>query len=59
LTSNVSVEGDKQFIDLTAKGGYEPRNTVAKANMSTTLKVLTNDSYGCETAMVIPSLGWK
>lgn len=55
----MSVEGDKQFIDLTAKGGYEPRNTVAKANMSTTLKVLTNDSYGCETAMVIPSLGWK
>lgn len=59
LTSNVSVEWDKQFIDLTAKGGYEPRNTIAKANMSTTLKVLTNDSYGCETAMVIPSLGRK
>lgn len=57
--TNVSVVNGKQVIQIDAKGGYAPRNTVAKANMPTTLNVKTNGTFDCSSAISIPSLGYR
>lgn len=36
--------------------GYEPRIIKAKANVPTTLKLVTNNTYSCSRAFIIPSL---
>lgn len=54
--SNVKIENGVQIIDLTAKGGYEPRKTVAKAGVPTTLRVNTNGTFDCSSSITIPSL---
>lgn len=54
---NVSINAEgRQIIDLTAKGGYSPNRTVAKAGIPTTLKVHTKGTFDCSSALVIPSL---
>ena len=57
--TNVSVVDGKQVIEIDAKGGYAPRNTIAKANMPTTLNVKTNGTYDCYSGLSIPSLGYR
>ncbi len=57
--SNVSVVDGKQVIQIDAKGGYAPRNTVAKANMPTTLNVQTSGTFDCSSALVIPSIKYR
>lgn len=56
--SNVSVVDGKQYIDITAKGGYSPRNTFAQANVPTILKIDTNGTFDCSAAVKIPSLNY-
>ncbi len=54
---NVTINAEgRQIIDLTAKGGYKPNRTVAKAGVATTLKVHTKGTFDCSSALVIPSL---
>lgn len=53
----VSTSGDKQIIDLTAKGGYSPKFIEADANKETILRVSTNNTFDCSSAFTIPSLG--
>lgn len=57
--SNVSIVDSKQVIQIDAKGGYAPRNTVAKANIPTTLNLKTNGTFDCSSAVSIPSLGYR
>ena len=57
--SNVTYDGDKQIIALTAKGGFSPANTVAKAGMPTTIKITTNGTFDCSSSLVIPSLNYE
>jgi plastocyanin domain-containing protein len=56
-TDAVSISGDEQIIDLTAKGGYSPRIIEAKANTKTILRVSTNNTFDCSSALKIPELG--
>lgn len=58
-STNVSTEGDKQVIEIVAKGGYSPTATVAKANMPTILRVKTNGTYDCSTNLRIKSLSYS
>lgn len=53
----VSTSGDKQIIDLTAKGGYSPSVITAEANKETILRVSTNNTFDCSSAFTIPRLG--
>lgn len=55
-TQNVSAMGDKQVVDITARGGYSPRKTTAKAGIPTVLRVSTDGSYDCSVAIRIPKL---
>ena len=56
---NVSIVDGKQIITIDAKGGYFPRITQAKANMPTVLKLHTQGTFDCSSAITIPSLGYR
>ncbi len=57
--NNVSVVDGKQIVDITAKGGYAPRVSTAKANIPTTLRIETKGTFDCSSAITIPSLGYR
>jgi plastocyanin domain-containing protein len=57
ISSNVSTLNGTQVVQITAKGGYAPRVTTASANTPTTINVMTNGTYDCSIALVVPSLG--
>ena len=59
LSNNVSVVNGKQIITINAKGGYLPRVTTAKAGMPTVLKMDTQGTFDCSSALTIPSLGYR
>ncbi len=50
------IEGNKQILDLTAKNGYSPAIINAKADMAAVLKVKTNTTFDCSSALTIPKL---
>ena len=52
------VDG-KQVIEIKAKGGYTPREILAKADMPTVIKVKTQGTFDCSSALVIPSLNYR
>jgi plastocyanin domain-containing protein len=49
----------RQIVSIKAKGGYYPQVNTAKANTPTILKVTTNATFDCSSALVIPSLGYR
>ena len=57
--NNTSIVDGNQIIKINAKGGYRPRLTYAKAEMPTTLKVRTQGTFDCSSALVIPSLNYR
>lgn len=59
VEENVTVEDGRQIIEITAKGGYWPRNSVAKAGMPTTLRVETEGSFDCSSSLVIPDINYR
>ena len=56
--SAVTVDG-KQFIDITAKGGYSPRIVTAKAGVPTVLRVSTDGTFDCSASIVVPKLSYQ
>lgn len=54
--TTVTQEGDKQVVELTAKGGYNPGTVTADANKPTILRVKTNNTFDCSSSLNIPSL---
>jgi plastocyanin domain-containing protein len=54
--NNVSVVNGKQIIEINAKGGYQPRKSVAKAGMPTILRFNTSGTFDCSSSVRIPSL---
>jgi Cu+-exporting ATPase len=57
--NNVTVVDGKQIIEITAKGGYSPQMTTAKAGMPTVIKVTTKATFDCSSALTIPSLSYR
>lgn len=58
VTSNTSIADGKQLIEIGVKGGYQPRQTIAKAGVPTTIRFVTKGSFDCSTAVTIPSIGY-
>ncbi len=54
--NNVTIVDGKQIIELQAKGGYQPRKSIAKAGMPTTIRFKTNGTFDCSSSVRIPSL---
>ena len=57
--NNVTVENGKQIVSITAKGGYSPRLSKAKADMPTILKVETTGTFDCSSALNLPSINYR
>jgi plastocyanin domain-containing protein len=55
-TSNVTIENGRQIVSLNVRGGYNPRKSVAKANISTILRFSTNNTFDCSSSIRIPSM---
>lgn len=49
------VDG-KQIIKISAKGGYSPRQTQAKANIPSIIRIKTKGTFDCSSSLVIPAL---
>lgn len=56
---NVSERGGKQVISVTAKGGYAPRFSSARAGVPSVLRVETRGTFDCSSALSIPSLRYR
>ena len=54
--NNVTVADGKQVIKIRAKGGYLPRQSVAKAGMPTVLRFETSGTFDCSSSVRIPSM---
>jgi plastocyanin domain-containing protein len=54
--NNVSIVDGKQIIEITARGGYQPRNSVAKAGVPTIIRFVTNGTFDCSSSVRISSL---
>ncbi len=57
--TNVSIVGGSQIIEISAKGGFSPRDTTAKADTATTLKIKTSGTFDCSSSLTIPKLGYQ
>lgn len=57
--TNASIVGGNQTIEITAKNGYSPRDTIAKANLPMTLKIETSGNFDCSSSLSIPKLGYQ
>ncbi|KND49031.1 MAG: hypothetical protein AB200_01205 [Parcubacteria bacterium C7867-005] len=55
--NNVSIVDGKQIIEITARGGYQPRKSVAEAGIPTIIRFNTKGTFDCSSSVRIPSLG--
>ena len=53
---NVSVIEGKQIIEISAKGGYSPKKSVAKAHIPTILRFNTKGTFDCSSSVRIASM---
>ena len=54
--NNITIVDGKQIINLTAKGGYSPQKSIAKAGLPTILRFTTNGTFDCSSFVRIPSM---
>ncbi|MCX6807860.1 MAG: cupredoxin domain-containing protein [Patescibacteria group bacterium] len=57
--NNVSIVDNRQVIEINVKGGYSPKNTVAKADIPTAIKFKNKGTFDCSSSVVIPELGYR
>ncbi len=53
---NVSIVDGVQIIEIRAKGGYSPRQSVAKAGMPTIIRFDSKGTFDCSASVRIQSL---
>ena len=53
---NVSIVDGKQIIEINAKGGYQPRKSLAKAGIPTIIRFNTKGTFDCSASVRIPSM---
>lgn len=54
--NNVSIVDGKQIIEISAKGGYQPRKSIAKAGIPTIIRFNTKGTFDCSSSVRIPSM---
>ncbi len=57
--NNVSVVDGNQIISISAKGGYSPKISNAKAGLPTIIRVSTKGTFDCSIALRIPALNYR
>lgn len=51
--------GDRQEIEILARGGYWPRRITARAGVPLVLKIKTDGGFDCSRSLVIPDLNYR
>ncbi len=54
--NNVTVVDGKQIVEISAKGGYQPRKSIAKAGIPTIIRFNTSGTFDCSSSVRIPSM---
>ena len=54
--NNVTMVDGKQIVEISAKGGYQPRKSIAKAGIPTVIRFDTNGTFDCSSSVRIPSM---
>lgn len=54
-----NTEGGFQIVEVTAKNGYSPAVTQAKADTATILRIKTNNTLDCSASIFIPDLKFQ
>jgi plastocyanin domain-containing protein len=54
--NNVSIVDGKQIVEISAKGGYQPRKSIAKAGIPTIIRFDTKGTFDCSSSVRIPSM---
>lgn len=54
--NNVSIVDGTQIVELDAKGGYQPRKSVAQANIPTIIRFKTDSTFDCSSSVRILSM---
>ncbi|MEY3784202.1 MAG: hypothetical protein RLZZ230_524 [Candidatus Parcubacteria bacterium] len=57
--NNVEIRDGIQYVTITAKGGYTPKNSVIQPNLPTKLIVKTTGTFDCSSSLVIRSLNFQ
>ena len=57
--NNVTMENGTQVIAIDARGGYTPRQTVAKAGVPTVIRMNTQGTFDCSSAVRIPDINYE
>src|SRR5574343_1468152 len=58
-SNNSEIKDGVQYITITARGGYSPRSSTAKAGIPTKLVMKTNGTYDCSASLVIRQLNYR
>lgn len=53
---NVSIIDGKQIVEITAKGGFQPRKSIAQTDIPTIVRFNTKGTFDCSSSVRIPSL---
>lgn len=56
---NTVIKDGIQYVTITARGGYTPRTSSAKAGIPTKLIVKTNDTFDCSASLSIRAVGFQ
>lgn len=56
---NIEIKDGVQYITITAKGGYSPKISNAKANIPTKLIIKTNGTFDCSSSLIIRSVNYR
>ncbi len=56
MVNNVTIVDGKQIIEIKARGGYQPRKSVARAGIPTIIRFNTSGTFDCSSSVRIPSL---
>ena len=59
VVQSVRMENGVQIVHILARGGYTPKQVIAKGGVPTKLEVETKGTYDCSSTFNIPSLGYK
>ncbi len=57
--NNVNIVDGKQIIEIKARGGYQPRKSIAKAGIPTIVRFNTEGTFDCSSAVRIPSINFN
>lgn len=57
VPSAFTSENGKQVITILARGGYSPKESIAKAGVASILRMTTKNTFDCSRALILPSLG--